>query len=57
MGDVLFQLFSIGYIVLIIILIVFLVLTFSKRKHQLDRIEKKLDAINERINNEKNEGV
>lgn len=48
-GDALFQLFSIGFIVLIIILIVLFFRSFSKRRNQLDSIEKKIDAINEQI--------
>lgn len=48
-GDALFQLFSFGFLVLIIVLIVLLFRSFPKRRNQLDRIEKKVDAINEQI--------
>lgn len=48
-GDVLFQLFSLGFIVLIIVLIVMFFRSITKRRNQLDSIEKKLDAINEEI--------
>ncbi|MBS4200038.1 DUF4083 domain-containing protein [Bacillus sp. FJAT-49732] len=48
-GDVLFQLFSFGFLVFTIVLIVLLYHSYSKRRNQLDRIEKKLDALNEQI--------
>lgn len=48
-GDALFQLFSFGFLVLIIVLIVLLFRSFSKRRNQLDSIEKKIDSINEQI--------
>ncbi|WP_255485891.1 hypothetical protein, partial [Sporosarcina sp. BP05] len=46
-GDIIFTLFSLGFIVIIIALIVFVIRTNNKRKHQLDRIEKKVDNLNQ----------
>lgn len=47
LGDILFTLFTLGFTVLIIVLIVSLVRTSNKRKQQLDRIEKKIDNLNQ----------
>ena len=46
-GDVLFQLFSLAFIVLIIVLIVSFFRSNKKRKDQLNRIEKKIDDMNQ----------
>ncbi|MDX8361621.1 DUF4083 family protein [Cytobacillus sp. IB215316] len=50
LGDLIFQLFTFGSLILAIILIVLFIRSISKRRNQLDSIEKKVDAINERIN-------
>ena len=50
LGDALYQLFSLAFIVLIIALIVSLFRNNKKRKNQLDRIEKKIDDMNQGIN-------
>ncbi|WP_352223848.1 DUF4083 family protein [Bacillus sp. SM2101] len=50
LGDLIFQLFTFGSLILGIILIVLFIRSISKRRNQLDSIEKKVDAINERIN-------
>ena len=47
-GDVLFQLFSLAFIVLIIVLIVSFFRSNKKRNDQLNRIEKKIDDMNQR---------
>jgi len=49
LGDALFQLFSLAFIVLFIALIVSFFRSNKKRINQLDRIEKKIDDINQRI--------
>ena len=46
--DVLFQLFLLAFIVLIIVLIVSFFRSNKKRKDQLNRIEKKIDDMNQR---------
>lgn len=48
-GDIIFQLFSLGFLVLIIVLIVWLFRSYIKRKNQLDNLEKKINDINEQI--------
>ena len=48
LGDVLFQLFSLAFIVLIIVLIVSFFRSSKKWKDQLNRIEKKMDDMNQR---------
>ena len=48
LGDVLFQLFSLAFIVLIIVLIVSFFRSNKKRNDQLNRIEKKMDDMNQR---------
>ena len=48
-GDVLFQLFLLAFIVLIIVLIVSFFRSNKKRKDQLNRIEKKMDDMNQGI--------
>ncbi|MDX8365250.1 DUF4083 family protein [Cytobacillus sp. IB215665] len=50
LGDLIFQLFTFGSLILAIILIVLFIRSILKRSNQLDRIEKKVDAINERLN-------
>jgi len=50
--DILFTFFSLGFAILIIALIVFLMRTNNKRKQQLDRIEKKIDNLNQQNRNE-----
>lgn len=54
LGDALFQLLMLGVLIITIVLIVRLFRSFSKRKDQLDNIEKKLDVINEQIKRDKN---
>jgi energy-converting hydrogenase Eha subunit H len=49
-GDILFQLFSFGFLILLIFLIVFLFRSFTRRGKQLDQLEKKVDSISERVN-------
>lgn len=49
MGDVLYQLFSLGFLVLIILLIVWFIRSNIKRRNRLDSLEKKIDDINEKI--------
>ena len=46
LGDIVFTLFTLGFVVLIIVLIVLFIRSNSKRKKQLDRIEKKMDNLN-----------
>lgn len=53
LGDIIFQLISIGSLVTIIALIVVVFRTYNKRKNQLNNIEKKIDHINEQINRSK----
>lgn len=55
MGDVLFQLCMLGFFVLIIVLTVRFFRSLSKRKVQLDDIERKIDAITEHIKRDKNQ--
>ncbi|MGM7684754.1 DUF4083 domain-containing protein [Cytobacillus sp. Hm23] len=50
LGDLIAQLFTFGSLILAIILIVLFIRSSLKRRNQLDSIEKKVDAINERIN-------
>ncbi|WP_198433934.1 DUF4083 domain-containing protein [Virgibacillus salexigens] len=50
-GDVLFQLLSLAFIILIIVLTVSLFRSNKKRTNQLNRIEKKIDDENHRIKN------
>ncbi|MFK2824604.1 DUF4083 domain-containing protein [Bacillus sp. B190/17] len=45
-GDVLWQLFNLGLLVLIVIFIVQFFRSAKQRKTQLDRIESKIDAMN-----------
>ena len=49
LGDVLFQLFSLAFIVLIIVLIVSFFRSNKKRNDQLKRIEQKMDDMNQGI--------
>lgn len=49
LGDALFQLFYLGFIVLIVALILSFFRSNKKRKNQLDRIEKKIDDVNQRM--------
>ncbi|OKL36863.1 DUF4083 domain-containing protein [Domibacillus mangrovi] len=46
-GDALFQLFFLGFLALIIVLIVSFFRSNKNRRSQLDRIEKKIDDMNE----------
>lgn len=48
-GDALWQLFNIGFFVLIIVLIVSIFRSNKSRRNQLDRIEKKIDSVNEQL--------
>ncbi|RLQ93664.1 DUF4083 family protein [Falsibacillus albus] len=48
-GDLLFQFFSFGLIILLIVLTVFLFRSYSQRWKKLDKIEKKLDTIMEQV--------
>jgi len=45
-GEILFTLISLGFIMLILALVVWVIRSGSKRKQQLDRIEKKIDNLN-----------
>lgn len=47
LGDIFFTLFTFGFIVLILALIVWAIRSSSKRKRQLDRIEEKIDNLNQ----------
>ncbi len=49
LGDAIYQLISFIILILIIVFLVRLFRTFSKRRNQLDRIEKKVDALDEKI--------
>ncbi|MDQ0229211.1 DUF4083 domain-containing protein [Metabacillus malikii] len=49
LGDALFQLFYLAFIVLIVVLIVSFLRSNKKRNNQLDRIEKKIDDMNQRV--------
>lgn len=48
-GDMLFQLFYLGFLVWIISLIVSFVRSRKKQKIQLDRMEKKIDSLTEQL--------
>ena len=48
-GDALFTLFSLGFFVLIIVLIMSFLRSNKNRKNQLDRIEMKINDINAQI--------
>lgn len=52
-GGILFQLVSLGFLVIIIALIVMVFRTYFKRKNQLNNIEKKINHINEQIKRNK----
>lgn len=52
-GDMLAQIFFLGFIVLIIILIVTFILSSKKRKHQLDRLEEKVDSIVNKLDSDR----
>ena len=56
LGDALFQLVNLGFIVLIIIVIVSFFRSTKNRRNQLDRIEKKIDDINEQMKKGKSNG-
>lgn len=49
LGDALFQLISLAFIVLIIVLIMSFFRSNKKRNDQLNRIEKKIDDMNQGI--------
>lgn len=49
-GDMLMQLLFLGFIALIITLIVTFIRTSKRRKHQLDRLEEKVDSIENKLN-------
>ena len=49
-GDVIFTLLSLGFVVLIVIVVIWLVSSNKKRKHQLTTIENKIDALSEKVN-------
>ncbi|MYL56268.1 DUF4083 domain-containing protein [Virgibacillus halodenitrificans] len=51
-GDALFQLFFLAFIVLIIFLIVSFFRANSSRTNQLNRIEKKIDEVSHRMKND-----
>ena len=51
LGDALYQLVNLGFIVLIIIVIVSFFQSTKNRRNQLDRIEKKIDDMNEQTKN------
>ncbi|MDQ0232604.1 DUF4083 domain-containing protein [Metabacillus malikii] len=48
-GDALFQLFYLAFIVLIVALIVSFFRSYKKRNNQLDRIEEKIDDVNQQL--------
>ena len=48
-GDMIFQLFYLGFIVFIISLIVSFFRSRKKRRMQMDRLEEKIDALNEQL--------
>lgn len=48
-GDIVFQLFSFVVVIVMIALVISLFRSYGKRKNQLDRIEKKLDDLNQEI--------
>ncbi|MGD6969428.1 DUF4083 domain-containing protein [Rossellomorea vietnamensis] len=48
-GDILYQLLSFGFVTLFIFLIVFLFRSFSKRRKQLNNIERKVDLLNDQV--------
>ncbi|WP_042337739.1 hypothetical protein [Bacillus andreraoultii] len=48
-GDALYQLFYLIFLVLIIVLIVLFIRSNKKRRNQLDRIEKKINDLEEQI--------
>jgi len=48
-GDIIFQLVNFGFLALFIILIVSYFSSNKKRRKQLDRIEEKLNILNEEI--------
>lgn len=50
LGDVIFQLFSLLFIVGVFSLIISLVLSNKKRRNQLDTIEKKIDVLIQKQN-------
>lgn len=47
--DALAQLLSLGFIVLIIVLIVLILHSNNRRKNQLNRIEEKIDNLNQQV--------
>jgi uncharacterized membrane protein YciS (DUF1049 family) len=49
LGDALYQLFAFGFLVMIIVLIVSFFRSNKKRRNQLDKIEKKIDDMNEQL--------
>ncbi|QKY71735.1 DUF4083 domain-containing protein [Lentibacillus sp. CBA3610] len=49
LGDVAFQLVFLVFWIVIIVLIVSAFRSLSKRSKQMDRIEKKLDAVSEQV--------
>ncbi|WP_225228795.1 DUF4083 domain-containing protein [Bacillus sp. PS06] len=49
LGDALYQLIVWGFLILLIVLIVTSVRLNKGRRNQLDRIEKKLDDVNEQL--------
>lgn len=51
-GDVLYQLINLAFIVLIVILIVSFVRSYKNRGKQLNRMEKKIDELNEQMKRE-----
>ncbi|CAG9621292.1 DUF4083 domain-containing protein [Sutcliffiella rhizosphaerae] len=56
LGDALFQLFSIGLVVLIIVLIMSFFRSNKKRKNQLDRMKQKINEIDAQIKKGNYEG-
>lgn len=49
-GDILFQLLNIAFLVLIVVLIVSFLRSNKRRRNQLDRLEQKMDEIQEQLN-------
>lgn len=47
LGDILFTVVSIGFLILLVVLVVLLIRASNNRKKRLDRIEEKLDKLND----------
>ena len=49
-GDLIFTLFSLGFLALIVLSVIWLLGSNKKRKNQLNNIENKIDALSEKVN-------